>query len=56
MTRDSPTSPDTTHEAASAPTAPPAGKVPLQEYLDELEKAAILEALVRRELQGSREA
>ncbi len=28
-----------------AATAPPGGKVPLQEYLDELEKAAILEAL-----------
>ena len=37
-------------DAASAaggsnPTATPGGKVPLQEYLDELEKAAILEAL-----------
>jgi two-component system response regulator PilR (NtrC family) len=38
---------DDTASAAgdSNPTATPGGKVPLQEYLDELEKAAILEAL-----------
>jgi two-component system response regulator PilR (NtrC family) len=33
------------NHGAGAAAAPPGGKVPLQEYLDELEKAAILEAL-----------
>ena len=36
---------DTVSAGPSNPAATPGGKVPLQEYLDEMEKAAILEAL-----------